>query len=202
MFPFFLLTYSILGGGIKYIDDAFDAKVFSKNMAYILAPLLALLGVYCMMIDPVSATILLAIIVGVFIKGKVDNLAFIGAFAFVLLMIILLGIDFLIIPLVLLSSAAVLDEIGNDFIDSRKKDMDQDKFTSKFLNYFFGHRWILKISILFLVMIGLVPFYFFFAMLFFDYSYVLIGMLGRLKRGETELPAMGSVVAKIACIFK
>ena len=60
---FFLLSYPVLGAGLKYIDDAFDEKIFSKKYALILAPLLAILWAYTMYIDSFSATILLAILV-------------------------------------------------------------------------------------------------------------------------------------------
>ena len=50
---FFLLSYSILGGGIKYIDDAFDEKIFSKKIALTIAPLLGVLWAYTMIINPV-----------------------------------------------------------------------------------------------------------------------------------------------------
>ena len=86
---FFLLSYSILGAGIKYIDDAFDEKTFSKIIAVVITPLLSILGVYAMFIDPVSATILLAIIGGVLIKGKVDNYAFIGGVALVICLVVI-----------------------------------------------------------------------------------------------------------------
>jgi len=202
MYPIFLLTYSILGGGIKYIDDAFDVGIFSKKTAYILSPILAIIGVYCMIIDPVSATILLAILAGVFIKGKIDNWAFIGAFALVILLSMGLGIEFLIIPLILLSSAAILDEVGNDYIDSIKENLNKNKITDRFAMLFFGHRWVLKIAILYLVLTNVIPVYFFFAMLLFDYSYVAVGILSRFKSGDIKITPTQSVIAKIACIFK
>ena len=202
MYPIFLLTYTILGGGIKYIDDAFDRDIFSKKTAYILSPILAIIGVYCMIINPVSATILLAILAGVLIKGKIDNLAFISAFILVILLSVGLGIEFLIIPLILLSAAAMIDEVGNDFIDSIKDRLDKEKITNKFAIYFFGHRWVLKIAILFLVIANIVPLYFFFAMVLFDYTYVAVGIFGKLKSEDIKITHTPSVISKIACIFK
>ena len=201
MYPLFLITYSILGGGIKYIDDAFDTNIFSKKLAYILAPFLAVLGFYCMMINPISATILLAIVAGVFIKGKIDNLAFISAFIMVLILALSLGVELMILPLILLSAAAILDEIGNDFIDSKKATLDKDRFINKFALYYFGHRWVLKTAILFLVFLNVVPLYFFGAILLFDYSYVAVDVFSKIKRGIITV-ASPSVISKIACIFK
>jgi hypothetical protein len=68
---FFLLSYSILGAGIKYIDSAFDEKIFNKKLAMILAPFLGGLWAYTMFINPFSATILLFILLILF-KKKID----------------------------------------------------------------------------------------------------------------------------------
>jgi len=39
---FFLLSFLILGGGIKYIDAAYDDKPINKNSALAIAPVLGL----------------------------------------------------------------------------------------------------------------------------------------------------------------
>lgn len=199
---FFLAAYSILGAGIKYIDDAFDKHTFDKTIALAITPLLSILGAYAMIIDPVSATILLAVLCGVLIKGKVDNIAFALGFALVLLIVVLAGIQLLILPLILLSAAAVLDEVGNDYIDKKKEQMDHNKFVNKFAIYFFGHRWIMKISILYLVLLNIVPFYFFIAMTLFDYMYMLMDHYNQIKKGIMDTTLTKRAIVRIACIFK
>ena len=72
---FYLVSYPIIGAGIKYMDAAFDDGTVSKMLALAIAPLLAVLGWYAMMINSVSATILLAVLLGVFVTGKIDNVA-------------------------------------------------------------------------------------------------------------------------------
>jgi len=114
---FFLLSYPVLGAGLKYIDDAFDEKIFSKRYALILAPLLALLWAYTMYVDQISATILLAILVGVFLRGKIDNRAHFIGLAVIIGIIALVGISLLFLPLIIIAAAAFLDEVGNDVID-------------------------------------------------------------------------------------
>lgn len=199
---FFLVAYSILGAGIKYIDDAFDKHIFNKNMAIAITPFLSILGVYAMIIDPISATILLAVLCGVLIKGKVNNIAFLIGYILVMLPVIIIGIKFLIIPLVFLSASAVLDEIGNDYIDSKKDKLNREKLSDKFLIYFFGHRWIMKIAIIYLVILGVVPFFFFVAMALFDYAYVLMDNYNDLKQGIINTTLTQRALAKIGCIFK
>jgi len=199
---FFLLSYSILGAGIKYIDDAFDEKTFSKIIAVVLTPLLSILGVYAMFIDPVSATILLAIIGGVLIKGKVDNYAFMGGAFLVICLVLIARIDFLIIPLIILGSAAILDEVGNDYIDNNKDSLNRDKLTYKFAVYFFGQRWIMKVLLLFLVLTNIIPFYFFFAMILFDYAYQAVNLYSKIKQGKANTWTARKALAIVGYIFK
>ena len=114
---FFFLSYPLLGAGLKYIDDAFDATIFNKKLAMVLAPLLGVLWAYTMIIDQVSATILLAIVLGVLLKGKIDNLAHIIGLLIILGVVVGFGVQLLVFPLFFLTVAALFDEIGNDFID-------------------------------------------------------------------------------------
>ncbi len=200
---FFLLSYSILGAGIKYIDDAFDEKTFSKLIAITITPLLSILGAYAMLIDPISATILLAILCGVFVKGKVDNYAFIAGLLLVMALVFLAGIEFLVLPLILLASAAVLDEIGNDLIDKKKEEyMNTKNPLYHFAVYFFGHRWVMKVTILFLAALGIIPFFFFVAMLLFDYAYILVNMYSQSRQGVYVPGSAGRAIMKFAYIFK
>ena len=198
---FFLLSYPIIGAGIKYIDDAFDEKTFNKMLAFIITPLLSILGVYTMLIDPASATILLAVLCGVFLKGKIDNIAFIAGFIIVLTLMIIGQVEFMIFPLIFLGAAAVLDEIGNDLIDA-KRDKLKNNLLNKFAIYFFGQRWIMKVSILFLVFLSILPYYLFFAMILFDYAYLSVDAYSHIKANVTSASTMKKVVSTVGYIFK
>jgi len=199
---FFLAAYSILGAGIKYIDDAFDRKIFNKSIALIITPLLSLLGAYAMIIDPVSATILLAVLAGVFLKGKVDNVAFILGFALVITLVALAGIQFLILPLMLLATASVLDEVGNDFIDSKKDKLNMKNPLHIFAKYFLGHRWVMKTAIIFLVILNMVPLFFLLAMILFDYAYVTVNAYSQIKEKMTDATRMTKLIGTVGYIFK
>ena len=198
---FFLLSYSILGAGIKYIDDAFDEKTFNKKLAIIFTPILSIIGAYAMLIDSISATILFAILCGVLIKGKVDNYAFIAGFIMVIAIVLLAGVQFLIIPLIFLASAAVLDEVGNDYIDNNKKSLNWNKISHKFVIYFFTQRWMMKVALIFLTILNVIPFYFLTAMIFFDYSYLTVNLYSQIKRGTASQHTIDTL-AKIGYIFK
>ena len=75
-----VLAYAIIGFGLKYIDEVFDKKVYSKKIALLFVIICSILiGVLCA-IDKYSMAIFFAIILGVAISGKIDNIAFkIGA---------------------------------------------------------------------------------------------------------------------------
>lgn len=180
---FFLLSYCILGAGIKFIDVAFDEKSFSKSLAIIFAPFLGGLWAYTMIINPFSATILLAILIGVMLKGKIDNIAHLSGILIIIPLILLLGIQLLFIPLLFLAAAALLDEIGNDYIEKTMKQSRKNKF-EQMIVYFFDQRWVLKSAILFLSLLGFIPFYFFIAMVFFDYSYLAVRYISKGKQGK------------------
>jgi len=179
---FFLASYPVLGAGLKYIDDAFDEKIFSKKIALVIAPFLALLWAYTMYIDQFSATILLAILVGVFLRGKIDNRAHFVGLAIIIGIIAIVGISLLFLPLIIIAAAAFLDEVGNDVIDYNKGDIDNTKFWHKLLVYFFDQRWVTKISILYVVLLGVFPLYFFVAMLLFDGAYLTVRLYSRSKQ--------------------
>ena len=178
---FFFLSYPILGAGLKYIDEAFDATIFNKKLALVLTPLLGVLWAYTMIIDPISATILLAILLGVLLKGKIDNLAHFAGLLVILGIVIGLGVEFLIFPLIFLTIVALLDEVGNDYID-KKHYLNSSLKWKKLVGYFFDQRWLTKVAILGLVFIGHFPYYFFLAMLLFDGAYVFVHWYSETKQ--------------------
>jgi len=181
---FFLLAYPILGAGIKYIDEAFDEQRYNKKIAIALAPILGVLWAYTMIVDGVSATILLAVLCGVLFKGKIDNYGHFAGLLVIIVIIVLAGVELMLIPLLFLAPFALLDEVGNDVIDYNKKYFQQNKFFHKFVRYFFDQRWLLKLSILGFVIFGIVPYYFFIAMILFDGAYLLMRWYGQpRKRG-------------------
>lgn len=171
-FPFFIASYMVLGGGIKYIDDAFDEKTYSKMKAILLAPVVAIFWVFLMYLSPASATILGAIFLAVLFRNKVDNIGFhVGAIA------IFCGLAALYLfkiihfdwgPLVFLTIAGVLDEVGNDYVDAHPH-------INKWIYLFFEYRFVMKVAVLLLVAWGIYGFEYFLAFIGFDLAYATIG---------------------------
>lgn len=186
---FFLLSFLILGGGIKYIDAAYDDKTFNKKLALAVAPVLGLLWAYTMLINEVAATILFAVLLGVLLKGKIDNRAHLAGLLIIFGVIFLMGVQLLFLPLIFLAAAALLDEVGNDVVDYNKKYLKRNKLLHKFLIYFFDQRWLLKIAILCIALVGIIPLYFFLAILLFDYAYLIVRWYSQSKQEKpSSLP--------------
>jgi hypothetical protein len=176
-----LFLYSLLGAGIKYIDSAYDEQTFNKKIALIIAPIIALIWVFTMVTSPVSATILLAILMGVIFKGKIDNYAHLSGVIIIFPLLFYVGINIMIIPFLFLSAAAFLDEVGNDYVSTINNRKIQSHFLIQFVKYFFDQRWLMKSSLLFLSLIGLIPLIFFVAMVFFDYAYLGVRLWSDVK---------------------
>ena len=187
---FFLIAYPILGAGIKYIDAAYDEKTFNKKTALIITPPLAALWAYTMLINPISTTILLAILLGVLIKNKIDNYAhLLGSAIIVTIFIItiyLKNIELIILPLIFLISAAIIDEVGNDIIDYNKKNLKKNRFRHQFSLYFFGRRYVMKLAILYLIIFDIVELYFLLAMILFDEAYIITDLYSRSKQQKDK----------------
>lgn len=171
-FPFFIAGYMILGGGIKYIDDAFDEKTFAKSTAILLSPVIAVFWVSMMYLTDASATILGAIFLAVLFRNKVDNIGFhVGALAIISGLGILYFfkfIDFLWGPLVFLTITGMLDEIGNDYVDAHPK-------VGKYVTLFFTYRFVMKLAVLALVVMGYFGVEYLLAFLGFDIAYASVG---------------------------
>jgi len=194
MYYFFLLSFGILGAGIKFIDATYDDKVFSKKMALGIAPFLGVLWAYTMLIDPVAATILLAVLLGVLLKGKIDNLAHLAGLLIIFAIIFLAGVQLMIVPLIVLSVSALMDEVGNDFVDGKKKGLNMNRLSHKFVVSFFDQRWVLKVVILILSLAGVLPLLFFLAMILFDYAYLGVREYSKIRQG-IRLPTAKSTAA-------
>ena len=145
---------------------------YNKKIALCLAPFLGLLWAFTMLINPVAATILLAVIFGVVLKGKIDNIAHFLGLIVIVAIVFFAGVQLMIIPLVFLALAALIDEFGNDFVDKKKNSMNKFKLYHRVVFGFFDQRWTLKVAILILSIAGIVPYIFFFSMMSFDYAYL------------------------------
>ena len=181
-----VLMYAILGAGIKYIDAAFDEKIYNKQHAIILAPFLGFFWTITMMVSQVSATILLAVALGVFFKGKIDNKAHLIGLLSILFLTYIFQIKPIIPTLIFLTAAAVLDEVGHDIITYNKNILKTKLFSHQFIKYFFGRRYMVKIALIYLIILGFISAEYFIAFLAFDEAYLMIGLLSKVKQKKMK----------------
>ncbi len=185
---FFLAAFAILGGGIKYIDDAFDERTFSKDRAVFTAPVLGVLWAYTSLVNGAAGTILLAIILSVFLTGKIDNRAHKIGLVTVIALLILAGFEIMWIPLAVLVIAGIFDEKGNDIMDEKAKSFTFNGTIKKFIIQFFRYRCVMKIGVVALTIIGTIPIYLFAAFLLFDIAYHIVSKISKKKKtGSSDL---------------
>lgn len=166
-----LVSYSLLGASIKYIDQAYDENHYNKKVGIVLAILSGILIGYLVGTDMNSAVILIAVVIGVAATKKIDNQAFSIGTLLILISLSVYGatIGFLKIDigaLVLLTITAIVDEVGNDAYDNKK--------IKGLIGKFFEQRCAMKLGILLLVIAGKIPLIYLFAFLLFDISYTLV----------------------------
>ncbi len=188
-----ILSYALLGAGIKYADQAYDIDVFNKKAAKFMAIPGGILMVTLILLDPSSATIFLAMVIGLALARKIDNIAFYVGTAILLLLPVIFNImPFTIngesilqirwLPFGILIVSCVLDELGNDWADKRIKkrlirhttEKNDDKFTYNLGEKFFLNRFMMKVGIFILAFFGIFEWLYFFAFVAFDICYTLV----------------------------
>lgn len=166
-----VLLFGAIGGGLKYIDEAFDEGVFSREMAALLAPVIVGLWIALSAMDGTSATILLAILAGVVVCGKVDNKVFQGGTVALVGGLLLSGrFQMLWLPFAVLTLLGVLDERGNDYVDGHE--------APRALEFFFLHRFSMKVGCIALYGASYLAWYHVVGFLAFDTAYDAVGALG------------------------
>jgi hypothetical protein len=176
-----LVIYFLLGAGIKYIDQAYDIRVFNKKTATIIAVPTGLLMAAIVIVDPPSATIFIAMALGLLVTKKIDNIAFqIGIVLVVLLPIFFVNLmDVFWLPFSVLFLACLADEYGNDWSDKHylkklakkhHKTLKRTELTALIMRY----RSVMKITIIGLVVTKQLAFIYLPAFLLFDLGYTLV----------------------------
>lgn len=183
-----VLVYAFIGGGMKYVDQVFDEGFFSKKYAMALTLIGSVLTAYLILIDAYSATIFLALIIGLALARKVDNPAFyIAAFLVIALPTIILFFysngysnGYVPIkwgPLGLLALSALSDELLHDYVEKKRK--------KGVLPEILYYRPVMKIAMIGLVYFLIFPYIYLVAFFAFDVSYTVVEYLslrGRVNR--------------------
>ena len=166
-------SYAVIGAGIKLIDSVADTAAlpsFRPIHIWVLTIGLGCLVNLLVLFDIYSAVLVLALVLGLIIARKVDNMYFITLAVFVfpisVFRILEPTIFLLILPtLVLVIVTSALDEL----LHSRSY-----KFQNKLLNHLFAHRPILNITVLLLPFFGWLTIFHAAAFWSFDIAYDLV----------------------------
>jgi len=162
---FLTVGYALIGGLIKYIDQAFDIEVFNKKVATFMAIPTAILMASLMAYNESSATIFFAIVLGLALTRKIDNIAFQTGLFFLLTIPIFFGeyVKVQWLPFAFLFTACIGDEYTNDWSDqkAKKRNIDQalgvknhTSLKQQILETLFQHRVLMKLAVIILVLIG------------------------------------------------
>ena len=162
-----IIAFALIGFGLKYIDDAFDEELFSKESAMLMAPILVVIWAGLSIFDSISATILFSILFAVILSGKVDNVTFkLSSIALIGIILLTQRAHLSLVPFFALTVMGVVDEKGNDYVDRYK--------TGGFREFFFAHRCGMKLGTFGLCMVSLLPWLYMIAFLAFDTAYEFV----------------------------
>ncbi|KAF5436982.1 hypothetical protein C5S35_06315 [Candidatus Methanophagaceae archaeon] len=169
-----ILAFAIIGGGLKYIDDAFDEDFFSKKIAVVIAVIIVLIWIRLSLFDSISATILFSILFAVLFTGKIDNLIFkMSSIALIIILFLTQMLNLLWIPLIFLILMGVADEKGNDYVDNHA--------TLKLVELLFSYRFCMKMGVLSLCIFALLPGLYLLAFLAHDGAYESVRLIGEIS---------------------
>jgi hypothetical protein len=188
---FWLASFAI-GLGVKHIDAAYDDGVFTKKLASLTGVVLGALVAMAMIGDHSTFLMFGAIILGVFLAGKLDILPFrlLAAVAIVISFMaterpwfhdsVDCGIAFGICVW------TITDEWGNDRSDQ--------KLLLGAVGTFFRFRGVLKVGVLLLTIFGLVPVHSAMNFAAFDLGYLVVGLWTDYR---TKIRQAGAMIREI-----
>lgn len=163
------ISYLVLGMLIKYGDQAYDERTFSRRNAFRLAVPGGLLLGFIMIIDNGTATIALGLLISLLLAGKYDNkgfmIAFLVAFAVIVAGLLAGTSSPSFFGIVLAGAASFADEWGDGWAENRNGLLEKALCQRPFL----------KVMVLLLCVVGLLSSYLYFLMfLTFDFGYSLV----------------------------
>ena len=136
----------------------------------LMAPILVVIWAGVSIFDSISATILFSILFAVILSGKVDNLTFkLSSIALIAILFSTQMLHLSWIPFFALTVMGLVDEKGNDYVDSHE--------TGELGDFFFAHRCGMKVCTVGLCMISLLPWLYLIAFLAFDTAYESVKVL-------------------------
>ena len=150
------LCFALSGYFMKTSDDLMDEE---NNLifAIITGILCTVISIYLSVTNADAACIFLSIILGTGLACKLDSFNHVLSAVLFILILIIIGVpNFSFICLIICTLAIYLDEKGNDFADEKEEKGLNLTFVQKLLKY----RYLTKITVLILSLLGLIHFIF------------------------------------------
>ena len=143
MFWWLILILFILSGYFMKLSDNFYDDYDNKLLACINGVICAVVTGLLITNNTDAVYIFSAIVIGTLFSKKIDGIhhtiTLITLIAFVLIYGFRLSVSLTVIPLILCTMGAFIDEIGND---------NPNLINNRFLKFFFNHRFTMKIVVL------------------------------------------------------
>ena len=176
-----VISYAIVGGGLKYIDSVYDEYIFNKRIAFILSLVCGALMGWFIAFDKHSAMIFAGIIFGVGMTNKIDNFGFytVTCLSFlipIISYIIFHNTVFLYLPLVgliLLIVSSILDEKLDEIGDEKNITI-------------YTIRPFMKVVVILLWIFNTIGFIYVIAFFAFETGYTLVALYGNHVLKERE----------------
>ena len=168
-------AYLLAGLTLKIGDDLLD-ELDKPDLSWVPLALAGILFGLIMTVSEWDLALMMSIIIGVIVSGKVNRLQFVVGFVLIFVVVILIGIppitswlDWLTL-VIMMFFAAVLDERGNEWADQE---------ISPKAYKFFECRFTMKVSVILISLVWPLLFPAAVGLWFFDLGYEIAGWFGR-----------------------
>jgi len=197
-----IISFYIIGVGLKFVDDAYDRNRFSKKAAHLVLVGGTLLGVTLTWLDIWVASIFLALLIAVALTGKVNQRLFlIPALVFFFFLFALGDLYQLHWAFVVVAATAALaDELGSEFAkrhlekfaEGSPKGWEKARVVALRI---LRNRFIAVCVLLVLAMVKWLPFLYWFAWLALDFGYTVLEAISSRMSSRELLQALVELVA-------
>ena len=168
-------AFLLAGLTLKIGDDLLD-ELDKPDLSWVPLALAGILFGLIMTVSEWDLALMMSIIIGVIVSGKVNRLQFVVGFVLIFVVVILIGIppitswlDWLTL-VIMMFFAAVLDERGNEWADQE---------ISPKAYKFFEYRFTMKVSVILISLVWPLLFPAAVGLWFFDLGYEIAGWFGR-----------------------
>ncbi len=168
-------AYLLAGLTLKIGDDLLD-ELDKPDLSWVPLALAGILFGLIMTVSEWDLALMMSIIIGVIVSGKVNRLQFVVGFVLIFVVVILIGIppitswlDWLTL-VIMMFFAAVLDERGTEWADQE---------ISPKAYKFFEYRFTMKVSVILISLVWPLLFPAAVGLWFFDLGYEIAGWFGR-----------------------